>query len=415
MFNKLLFVMNSEQTYDLHIYYDNKSEFSKEFYPKDLKENKELKVTLKKKIIRTIKIFVGGSLIILIPYQLLTTEQKNIFIDNIESENNSNINENIFIEENQFNLGYLFFGTVDEQINYVIKSKTNITSPSYFNITSTGNLELNYPNKRFINTMHDNNIKVIPFLSNHWDRNSGISALNNIDKLSSDIASAIEEYNLDGINIDLENLTSNEKEKYVNLIKVLREKIPKDKEISVAVAANPYNYKTGWHGSYDYENLAKYSDYLIIMSYDEHYDGGSSGPICSIDFFEKSIKYALTKTTKDKIVMGYALYGRIWSTTNTNIKGLALTNSMITKIKENYTTTYTIDKQTQSAKLEFEVKNNDKKITINNTTLQTGKYVIWYEDTNSINEKNLLLNQYKLKGKAFWALGQEDTSIWNNF
>lgn len=43
-------------------------------------------------------------------------------------------------------------------------------SPSYFDITKDGNLNLNYIDAYLINELHSKGIKVVPFLSNHWDR-----------------------------------------------------------------------------------------------------------------------------------------------------------------------------------------------------------------------------------------------------
>lgn len=46
----------------------------------------------------------------------------------------------------------------------------NEVSPSYFDITDNGNLNLNYIDEDFVSKLHSKGIKVVPFLSNHWDR-----------------------------------------------------------------------------------------------------------------------------------------------------------------------------------------------------------------------------------------------------
>lgn len=80
---------------------------------------------------------------------------------------------------------------------------------------------------------------------------------------------------LDGVNVDIENVTEKQRTQYTELVRRLRESLPSDKEVSVAVAANPSGWNTGWHGSYDYAELGKYADHLFIMAYDEHYQGGA--------------------------------------------------------------------------------------------------------------------------------------------
>ena len=99
--------------------------------------------------------------------------------------------------------------------------------------------------------------------------------------MSDEIAAAIEKYNLDGVNVDIENLTEQDRGKVCSFIRQLRWKIPPEKTVAVSVAANP-GLTSGWYGSYDYEELAKYSDYLMVMAYDEHYAGGRQGMIASI-------------------------------------------------------------------------------------------------------------------------------------
>ena len=228
--------------------------------------------------------------------------------------------------------------------------------------------------------MHDKGIKVVPFLSNHWNRTAGINALKNIESLSTQIADYVEEYDLDGINVDIENVTHEQKDQYTQFVKLLREKIPGHKEISVAVAANPNNWQTGWHGSYDYAALSEYADHLLIMAYDEHYEGSSPGPVASISFVERSIQYALEKTTSDKIVVGIPFYGRIWGLDSNRITGKGVSDQNDSRIVERCESTLTYDEQSQSVKAEVTITESSGNFTVGGDfVLQPGRYVIWFE------------------------------------
>lgn len=66
-------------------------------------------------------------------------------------------------------------------------------------------------------------------------------------------------------------MTEKERTAYTDFVRLLYRKLAPKKEVSVAVAGNPYGWQTGWHGSYDYKELHKYSHYLMIMSYDESF------------------------------------------------------------------------------------------------------------------------------------------------
>jgi len=319
--------------------------------------------------------------------------------------------------DEKYSMTYLYGGTVQQQIEYVERTDGSLhtVSPNWFDIKPDGSLKLNPVSAELLSRMRELGVKVVPFLSNHWDRAAGINALKNVDKLAADIAKYVEQYNLDGVNVDLENLTHEQKDKHTELIKLLRAKIPAHKEVSVAVAANPKGWTTGWHGSYDYTLMAKYSDYLMVMTYDEHYEGGKPGPVAGIGFVEDTIKYTLSKTTPDKIVLGVPFFGRIWSLDNTSLAGYGVPIRNINNLIQDYNAVVTFDAASQSPKAEFEVKKGDKQHIIAGKALAPGKYVVWYENDQSLQAKLELVRKYDLKGAGSWALGQENASVWENY
>ena len=249
---------------------------------------------------------------------------------------------------NKISMAYLYGNY--EYISLIERNENslNVVSPSYFDLDSKGNLVLNKVDKELVNKMHEKGIKVTPFLSNHWDKAKGRAALSNIEKLTDDIVNAIKKYNLDGVNVDIENVTEVDRENYTRLVRSLREKLSSDKTVSVAVAANPYNWQTGWHGSYDYNKLSKYADYLMIMAYDEHYESGTEGSVAGIDFVNMSIKYALKNVESEKIVIGLPFYGRYWKV-GSSYGGYGVTLSKINNLINTYESYITYDKENECA------------------------------------------------------------------
>lgn len=314
----------------------------------------------------------------------------------------------------KFNMTYLYGGSVSQQIEQVKKvGSFNTVSPSYFDIDSAGKLVLNNVSTQLIEEMHSMGVKVVPMLSNHWDRRGGQLALKDPEGLASQIAGYVEQYNLDGVNVDIENVTHNERDAYTRLVARLRELIPQDKEVSVAVAANPNGWNTGWHGSYDYEALGKHADYLMIMAYDEHWQGSEAGPVASIGFVDRSIQYALERVPAEKIVVGVPFFGRIWSQDGAfNGNGVGI--NTVENIVRDFNAKVTYDETTQSPKAEFTVREGDKTITINGKRLTPGNYTIWYEDERSLEEKTELVHKYDLKGLGSWALGQATDNVLGN-
>lgn len=314
----------------------------------------------------------------------------------------------------KFNMSYLY-GSYD----YVsLVDKTNGTlnevSPSYFDINSDGTLKLNTVDTNFVTKMHNQGITVSPFLSNHWDRAVGRSALKNKEKLATQIVNAIEKYNLDGVNVDLENLTEADRESYVDLVKLLKEKLPAGKTVSIAVAANPNGWNNGWQGSYDYSKLGKFADYIMLMAYDEHYEGGEAGAVASLNFVESSIQYALKYVSSDKIVLGVPFFGRYWKN-GASSGGIGVTTKKIEEIVKKYNSSITYDTETESVKAVVTISKNDTYPVVNGKKLTSGTYTFWYENEQSLTKKLELVNKYNLKGSGSWSLGQESESTWSYY
>ncbi|EOR23060.1 glycoside hydrolase family protein [Niallia nealsonii AAU1] len=317
-----------------------------------------------------------------------------------------------------FNMSYLYFGNTKSYISQIDKTQGNLSlvSPSYFDINADGSLKITTQyDSTFVKEMHNRGIKVVPFLSNHWDRTIGRAALSNREKLTTQIADFIIKNNLDGIQVDIENTTEIDRDAYTDLVKQLREKLPSDKEVSVAVAANPNGWTKGWHGTYDYKELAKYSNYLMVMAYDESYEGSPEGPVASYGWVERSIQYALKQgISPDKIVLGIAFYGRYWKEGEAT-GGTGISNVRVDELLSKYGGTVVFDEATKSPKATVTIKQGDPVTTIAGKTLAPGTYKIWYENSDSIAAKFDLIHKYNLKGSGSWSLGQESTAIWQNY
>lgn len=374
------------EVYDLVLYIGS---FNEEF-AKELMERKE-KVPDKMRI-RMVKFVVAGVLAFTIPFS------------------------QIIAKGPRYAMSYLYFGSLSDQLEYisVAQDTLSVVSPSYFDLTQDGQLKLNTIHADFVQAMHEKEIRVVPFLSNHWDRTSGVAALNQAERLSDQIAQAVEQYNLDGVNVDIENVTQDQRAQYTQLVRLLRQKIPAEKEVSVAVAANPYGWTTGWQGSYDYKALGEVADHLFIMSYDEHYQGGPSGPVASLDFVERSITYALQSVPPEKIVLGIPFFGRIWASDG-SVTGYGVSNSRMEQWMQQYQYTKVYDRTARSPKIELVIQPQDKKPVVGGSELAAGTYTIWYEDSDSIKEKLALVDKYQLKGAGNWSAGQETKDVWDYY
>lgn len=294
----------------------------------------------------------------------------------------------------------------------------NEVSPPYFTIKADGTLDSKMVNRDFITEMHQKSIKVVPFLSDQWNASKSIAALKNKDKLVSEIVKSIAKYDLNGVNVDIEYITEKNRQEYNDFVKLLRKSLPAKKLVTVAVAANPYQWTNGWQGAYDDSTLSKNSDYLMLMAYDEHaQDDKISGPVAGLPFVEKSIQYALSQNVpSQKIVLGIPFYGRLWKEDG-SILGLDVSLKIAENLINKYNGKVIYDQKYQSPKATFTIHQTDEltKIEKWDKLLTPGSYTLWYENEASIKAKLELVQKYTLKGTGIWSLGQEKPHTWDYY
>lgn len=318
----------------------------------------------------------------------------------------------------KLNLGYLYFGTPEAYVRQVDAAgqALNRVSPTLFDLTPEGELKLASDITGLVEAMKARNVKVVPFLSNHWNRETGRQALANREKLSAAIAEAVVRYRLDGVNVDIENVTEQDRDAYTDLVRLLRQKLPAGAEVSVAVAANPAEWTKGWQASYDLAGLAVHSDYLMLMSYDEHWDGSPSpGPVASLPWVERSVQQALKHVPPEKLVLGIPFYGRYWRAEG-GISGAGIPNRIAEALAKRYSVAPMYDEGAQSAFYQVTVRPEEADPpVVNYRKLEPGTYTVWYENERSIKAKLDLVARYGLKGTGSWALSQESPDTWKYY
>jgi spore germination protein YaaH len=330
-----------------------------------------------------------------------------------------------FAAEPRTNMSYLYFGSPTSYIGQMDKTQNTLTmvSPNYLDIVENGAVVVTWKlDTSFISEMHRRGIRVVPFLSNHWNAANGIAALDaaSVDTVTTQIVNVINQYDLDGVNVDIEGVGATYRDAFTTFVRLLRAKMPPTKEVSVAVAANPNGWTTGWHGFYNYPALAEVADYLMIMSYDESWQGSDPGPVSSIGFFERSLKYALNQGVGlADVVMGVPFYGRLWKVDGPTlegmtVKGIGVSNVRVEPILSTYGAATTYDESKQSPYATFTIPAGQSEY-ISGVKCTEGTYVLWFDNEQSIKKKLRLVNDYGVRGAGSWSLYQETAATWNYY
>lgn len=282
----------------------------------------------------------------------------------------------------------------------------NVVSPSFAVLKKLGKGELETnvgtAGQAYIEWAHSNGYKVWPFISN----NSMIETTSEImrdyklrQKLIQNIVDLTLEYDIDGINIDFENMYEKDKEYFTRFMIELTPRLKEyGKVVSIDVTAPDGSPE--WSLCFDRNEIAKVVDYMMFMAYDQNgATAPKEGTTAGANWVEANIKKFLGQegVAPEKLILGMPFYTRLWKETNGNI------TSQVVSMKS-------IDSTIPSSVnrvWDDDLKQNYIEYTQNGTT-----YKMWIEDENSIKAKFALMKRYKLAGAAYWAKDREPNSLW---
>ena len=286
----------------------------------------------------------------------------------------------------------------------------NVVAPTFFSLATSekGAIVANVgqAGQNYINWAHSNGYKVWPWVANEAtnkeEKDFTSSILNDYksrEKLINSILTAVEMYNLDGINLDFENMYESDKDAYTRLVIELAPRLKElGKVLSVDVTAP--DGSPDWSLCFNRNVIGDVADYIIFMAYDQHNNSSSeAGTVAGCDWVEANIKKFLGQegVKPEKIILAMPFYTRVWNVTDGGLSSSA------------------VDMKSQATLIPV-----DAKITWDDSLKQNlaeyeknGKsYKVWMEDEQSLKYKLELVKKYNLAGGAFWRKGQEIDSVW---
>lgn len=284
----------------------------------------------------------------------------------------------------------------------------NVVSPTFaiLDETNAGELDINIgqAGKNYIDWAHSNNYKVWPIVSNNSNKRIASEVLNDYklrEKVINNIVNLILTYNLDGINIDFENMSMDDKDMFSRFIIELAPRLKEyGKVLSVDVTAP--DGSENWSMCYNRNKIGKIADYIIFMAYDQNgISSPKEGTTAGADWVEVNIKKFIgtqEEVPADKLILGMPFYTRLWKEENGNITSNVISMKNIdSKIPSNVERKW--DEDLKQYYVEYEQ---------NGTT-----YKMWLEEEESIEAKFALMKEYNLAGAAYWQKDFEKASIWD--
>ena len=287
---------------------------------------------------------------------------------------------------------------------YEVTAKTkglNVISPTWFKLCDNEGGFTSFATADYVQIAHDMGLEVWALVENieykdSIDMYEILSSTSTRATLINGLIAEVQAYGIDGINVDLEQISMDCGEHYIQFIRELS--IP-CREHGIVLSVDNY-VPTGYTDHYDREEQGVVADYVIIMGYDEHYAGSpTAGSVASIDFVEEGIERTVAQVPAGKVINAVPFYTRIWETTSDSISSQAVGMDMAEEYVANHNIAVEWDEATCQNYGEY--------------TSGDTLYQVWLEDEESIRVKLNIMQKYGIGGVASWRLGFEKEIIWD--
>ncbi len=286
----------------------------------------------------------------------------------------------------------------------------NVISPVWYELTNSDGSFNSKKTDDYIEWARNMNYDLWPAVTNSFDPEMTSVLLNSASNRVNFITNIVNVYSengFSGINIDFENIYKADKDILSLFIAELTSAFHR-KEMLVSIDVTFGGGSDNWSKCYDRKVLGEWVDYIVVMSYDEHWGSSPvSGSVASLNWVDKGIENLLSEVPSEKIIMGIPFYMRVWferpskdTINNMKVTSDAITMFKMEKILAENEHNILWDKAAGQYYISFiDIKDNAVK-------------KIWIEDETSLKLKVELVHKYNLKGIASWRRGYELESIW---
>ena len=287
--------------------------------------------------------------------------------------------------------------TLDNAV--MANSNMNVISPTWFSLKSTDGDIRCIATQDYVDKAHGMGMEVWALIDN-FDKD--VSTYQTLSKTTSrtnlirNLMTQVLKFNIDGINVDFEDVSYDAGEPFVQFLRELSIECRKE---GIVLSVDNYVPRE-YTAHYNRKEQGIVADYVIIMGYDEHWGGGGvAGSVASIGFVEDGIAQTVADVPANKVINALPFYTRVWKTKGDTVTSEAIDMETAHNFIKNNGVNLSWDPGTAQNYGEVEKGN----------TL----YQIWMEDKDSIEAKLAVMRKYNIGGVAAWKLGYETPDIWD--
>jgi cellulose synthase/poly-beta-1,6-N-acetylglucosamine synthase-like glycosyltransferase/peptidoglycan/xylan/chitin deacetylase (PgdA/CDA1 family)/spore germination protein YaaH len=156
---------------------------------------------------------------------------------------------------------------------------------------------------------------------------------------------------------------------------------------------------------WNYPVVAAAADGVVLMNYDEHYGGGTPGPVASQDWFVDNLKFAVNLIPKDKLICAIANFGY----------------DFVEKPKSGKLSNGEKDKNQSVQEAWLAARDSDEDVDFDSDSMNphvsyldehNQQHDIWFLDGVTALNQMRAAQTLGIQTFALWRLGSEDRSLW---
>ena len=275
-------------------------------------------------------------------------------------------------------------------------------SPYYFNLKADGTLH-SMEQSATTALIRGRDVKILPMVTNNARYEAFKTMLESPERFAlavEQVASIALRPEYDGVHVDFEALRGEDRALLTEFMARLAARVrPAGKLVTQAIPAKTSDTRNGWGGAFDYGELGKHNDLVVIMAYDFSYVDGEPGPIAPVDWVRRVGAYAGVSFGLNATVIGAPLYGYDWIVNQTpRPRAKSVSHEGALELVARHSGQRGYDEGRQSEWARYRVGEEE--------------HEIWFESARSLRAKLEVMQAQGLAGVALWRLGQEHGEIW---
>lgn len=296
--------------------------------------------------------------------------------------------------------GYAYPSINTNSLNCVLPFLTFL-SPFSYKLTPTAEL-VSPDDSDLIFRAQRSAVMPIMVVTNIFDKGFSTEVLSVIlaseelqERLIGNILSELTGKNYYGVNMDIEYIAPDDRDRYNAFLERLAERLHNEGFIVMSALAPKISADQPGvlYEAHDYAEQGRIVDYVIIMTYEWGYTYGPPLAVSPINEVRRVLDYAVTEIPPEKILMGMPNYGYDWTLPfmrGTPAQSVSFTQAVDLALR--YGVEIQFDEQAQTPYFYY---------TDNGT-----QHVVWFDDPRSIDAKLQLIDDYRLAGASWWTVNR---------